>query len=145
MKQKSKIALYSIKPIYSNQIISGAKTFELRKMIPASKIDYIMIYSSSPTCKVVGYAEILKIHTGGVTDIWQLVKNHAGITKQDYMTYFKDKTKAYAFELGKIKSFNVPFKLEEINPKLTAPQSFTYIDGELFKKITQRKSNTVKN
>lgn len=143
MKQKSMIALYSIKPVYTDRIISGDKIFELRKRLPAKKLDYIVIYSSSPICKIVGYAEILGVHKNKVSSIWKLVSSSAGIAKKDYMEYFKGCDDAYAFELGKVIRFIRPFELNILKPGLVAPQSFSYVDDCDFKRIIKRKTESV--
>ncbi len=137
------IALYSIKPIYSNKIISGNKTYELRKKMPAKKIDYMLIYSSSPVSKVVGYAEVKGVHKNTVSEIWKFTSKYAGITKQAYEEYFKGYGDAYAIELGSIKKFTRPFAINEINPDYVAPQSFSYIDQNEFKRIIRRKTEAV--
>ena len=143
MKQESMIALYSIKPVYSDRIIRGDKIFELRKRLPASKLDYMVIYSSSPTCKIVGYAKILNVHKNKISSIWTLVSSSAGIAKKDYMEYFNDCDNAYAFELGKVKRFIRPFELSVLKPGLVAPQSFSYVNESDFKRIIKRKTKSV--
>lgn len=143
MKQESMIALYSIKPVYTDKIISGDKIFELRKRLPTAKLDYIVIYSSSPICKIVGYAEILDVHKNKVSSIWKLVSSSAGIAKKDYLEYFKDCDDAYAFELGEVKRFIRPFELSILKPDLVAPQSFSYVDESDFKRIIKRKTESV--
>jgi len=137
------IALYSIKPIYSNKIISGHKTYELRKRMPARRIDYILIYSSSPVSKVVGYAEVKDVHKNSVSEVWKYASKHAGITKQAYEEYFKGCCDAYAIELGSVKKFTRPFNIKEINPGYVAPQSFSYIEQSEFKRIIRRKTEDV--
>ena len=143
MKRELMIALYSIKPIYSEQIINGNKKYELRKRMPARHLDYILIYSSSPTSKVVGYAVVKKIHKKQVANLWMLVSEHAGITKKDYMAYFKNSSDAYALELGEVKRFVKPFSICEINPNCVPPQSFSYVDNNHFTRLRKRKTELV--
>jgi len=143
MKRELMIALYSIKPIYSEQIINGNKKYELRKRMPARNLDYILIYSSSPTSKVVGYATVKKIHKKQVANLWMLVSDHAGITKNDYMAYFKDSSDAYALELGEVNRFVKPFNINEIDPACVPPQSFSYVDKNKFSRLKRRKTEIV--
>lgn len=137
------IALYSIKPVYSEQIINGNKKYELRKRVPARSLDYILIYSSSPMSKIVGYATVKKIHKSQVSKIWTLVSKQAGITKKDYMEYFENSSDAYALELGEVKRFVKPFNISELDPDCVPPQSFSYVDKNEFKRIMRRKTELV--
>lgn len=143
MKRELMIALYSIKPIYSNQIINGTKKYELRKRMPAKKLDYILIYSSSPTSKVIGYAEVKGIYKNTVQQVWKRTSKFAGISKKDYEDYFDGCENAYAIELENVKKFVRPFNLVEINEDYMAPQSFAYISHDEFKRIKRRKTEDV--
>lgn len=137
------IALYSIKPVYSEQIINGSKTFELRKRIPANTLDYILIYSSTPISKVVGFAEIKGVYKNNLDETWKQVSKYAGITKIEYLKYFKGYNSAYSIELGVVKKFLRPFKVTELNPNYVPPQSFRYISRKEFKKVIKRKTEVV--
>lgn len=137
------IALYSIKPVYSNQIINGKKKYELRKRIPSKKLDYILIYSSSPVSKVIGYAEVKDVYRNTVSQVWEYTSDFAGISRQDYEEYFKGCQDAYAIELGDTKKFVRPFDLVEINEDYVAPQSFSYITNNEFHRLRRRKTEDV--
>jgi len=137
------IALYSIKPIYSDQIINGNKTFELRKRMPANKLDYILIYSSSPVSKIIGFAEVKDVHKNSLAATWKYVSKNAGISKKDYLEYFNGCKDAYAIELGIVKKFIRPFDITELNPNCVPPQSFSYVDHKEFKRLIKRKTELV--
>ena len=47
--------LLSIKPDYVEKILDGSKKYEFRKIIFNDNIQRIMIYSSSPVKKIVGF------------------------------------------------------------------------------------------
>mgnify|MGYP005748777467 CR=1 FL=1 len=137
------VALYSIKPIYSNQIITGTKKYEIRKKIPAKIPDYIVIYSSSPESRVIGYAEVKNILERSVARLWEEVAGHAGITRKAYEEYFSGRSVGYAIELGNVKRFIRPFKLGEISASCVPPQSFSYISKQDFNRIKRRKTQDV--
>jgi len=137
------IALYSIKPIYSDKIISGIKTYELRKRLPANKIDYILIYSSSPVSKIVGYAEVRKTYKYSVSETWERFSKYTGIIKKDYLKYYEGCTFAYAIEFGKVNRFLRPFDIDTLNPDCVPPQSFSYVNENDFKRVIKRKTEVV--
>jgi predicted transcriptional regulator len=139
MKQNLITVCYPIKPIYSEKIMNGQKKYELRKRLPNSEIDYILIYSTTPVAKVVGYAEVKKTHVKPVHDMWIMVSPLAGISKEDYMSYFDGKENAYAIELKNVWRFKSPFDIKEINKNFTVPQSFCYVSEEDFKRLKRRR------
>ena len=118
--------LLSIKPKFVEKILNGEKCFEYRKRIPEHSIDKLIIYSSSPVCKVVGEAEIEKILFDTPENIWHITKYQSGIGSEFFFEYFKDKKVAYAYKLKNIKKYFPPRKLSDYGLK-TAPQSFSYI------------------
>lgn len=134
------IALYPIKPRYTNKILSGEKIFELRKRLPSSEVNYILIYSTSPVAKIVGYAKIKKFHSLGVDDLWSLVSDRAGIDIESYNEYFSNSPNACAIEFDKVYRFNRPFNIKELSENIVVPQSFCYIDKTTFLKIKRRKT-----
>ncbi len=139
MKQNLVTVCYPIKPIYSEKIMSGEKKYELRKRLPNNNIDYILIYSTTPIAKIVGYAEVASTHIKPVKDMWNLVSSLAGISKEDYLDYFNGKENACAIELKKVCRFKKPFNVKEINENFTVPQSFCYVSEHDFKKLKRRR------
>lgn len=137
------IALYPIKPVYTDRIFSGEKTFELRRRLPKEDLSYILIYSTSPVSKVVGYARVKGIKTGPTDDLWISHHQKFGISKEDYFSYFNGCETAKAIELTEVKTFVRPFSISEISEDLSVPQSFCYIEKSLFSKVRRRKSANV--
>ncbi|MGZ5500734.1 MAG: ASCH domain-containing protein [Nitrososphaeraceae archaeon] len=137
------IAFYPIKPIYSEKILTGKKTYELRKRLPNSDVDYILIYSTCPIAKVVAYAKVKKMYKAHVNDIWEMVSFSAGIDKAGYMDYFGSNDFACAIEFEYVRQFKRPFDVKEINPDFKVPQSFCYIDKEDFRRLKRRKTENV--
>ena len=60
MKNEPKPVLLSIKPEYVELIFSGAKTVELRRVVPRAVLPNsdLIIYSTSPQKSIVGKARI---------------------------------------------------------------------------------------
>ena len=120
--------LISINPKYVDEILSGRKKYEYRKIKPKKdNIDKIIIYSTSPVMKVVAEVSITKILEGTPQEIWDITKEYSGVTKEFYDSYYKNKNKAIAYEIGEIKKYNIPKDLSEIGINYV-PQSFIYID-----------------
>ncbi|HDT8147195.1 TPA: hypothetical protein RD696_002696, partial [Enterococcus faecalis] len=50
--------LLSIHPKFVDKIMTGEKKFEFRRVIAKRNPNKIIIYSTSPVCKVIGEAEV---------------------------------------------------------------------------------------
>lgn len=120
--------LMPINPKYVDEILSGRKKYEYRK-IKAKKdnIDKIIIYSTFPVMKVVAEVTITKILEGAPREIWNITKEYSGVTEEFYNSYYKGKNKAIAYEIGEINKYDIPKELSEIGINYI-PQSFVYID-----------------
>ena len=123
-------AMLSIKPEYVDRILSGEKTYEFRRRIfKRTEVDTIVIYATSPQCKVVGEVKIDGIKTADPESIWLQTGKEGGISKERFMDYFDGRDVAYAIKLGKVKRFVRPRPLSYSEPQVhSAPQSFVYID-----------------
>ncbi len=129
--------LISIKPPIVEAILDGRKTYEYRKYIPAAKIKNLVIYSTYPVQRIVAVAEVLKIRENTVSAIWEGTQDGAGVSFEEYQRYFAGKTKAYAFKLGRVFPLPIPIKLSELDPRLSPPQSYSFLDDRLWEKIEQ--------
>lgn len=134
------IVLYPIKPIYTDRILSGEKRFELRKRLPKEKPTYILIYSTAPVSQVVGYAKVTDVKKGDSKSLWNCYSKYFGISEQEYFSYFEGNIRANALELEDIRKFVRPFSIKDISPFISVPQSFCYVDKEVFNRLRKRKT-----
>lgn len=120
--------LISIKPEYVNEILSGRKKYEYRK-VKAKKdnVDKMIIYATAPIMKVVAEVEILKILEDTPYLIWENTKEYSGINKSFYDKYYENRNIAIAYQLGKIEKYDEPKELSDLGISYS-PQSFIYID-----------------
>lgn len=121
--------LLSIKPEYVEEIILGEKIFEFRKRIWRKSVKIVAIYSSAPIKKIIGYFIIDEIIKGTPKEIWHHCKEGAGITKEDFFNYFRNKEMAFAIKIGRLEIFEVPIIPLEVIKDFKAPQSFMYLEG----------------
>lgn len=122
--------LLSIKPKYVRSIIEGGKRYEFRKTIFKNRgIDLIYIYSSSPVKKIIGSFEVGEILEDHPRDLWDNVKEYAGINDRDFFSYFEGKSRAFAIEIQNLQEFDEPINPYETIPDFVPPQSYCYMDG----------------
>jgi type I restriction enzyme, S subunit len=123
--------LLSIKPKYVKSIIEGKKRYEFRKrMFKNRGINLIYIYSSSPVKKIVGTFEIGGILEDHPDNLWDVVKEFAGIHQQDFLSYFEGRSWAFAIGIQNLQEFKDPIDPYVTMPGFMPPQSYCYLDGE---------------
>ena len=80
--------------------MSGEKTVELRRRIPAVKVGTkLWIYSTLPVGAVIGSAVVRQIILATPEEIWQRCNSSAAIDRQLFDEYFSGTLKAYAMVL----------------------------------------------
>ena len=117
--------LISIKPIYVELIKKRKKKYEFRKR-KIQQVNKVYVYETSPTKKIRLIIRFGKCLEGSPKEIWQICKKNSGMKKNDFFKYYKNKMKAYAFEILDIEEVNI--ELEEILKNNIPPQSFYYIN-----------------
>ncbi len=127
----------SIRPQYSEKIMQGRKTVELRRRFPVSApggtIAYI--YSTSPVRAMVGIAEIKDVLKLPVQQIWSEFEDTAFIKRSDFDSYFHGLEFGFALLFEEVKPFSRPIPLTELREKFgfEPPQSFLYASRDLRK------------
>jgi len=125
----------SIRPQYSEKIVEGRKTVELRRRFPLSapRGTIAYIYSTSPIRAMVGAAEIRDVLKLPVRQIWDEFEQHACIEKHDFDKYFEGLEYGYVLLFEDAKPFVREIPLEELRSQFgfEPPQSFLYAKHDL--------------
>lgn len=125
------LALMSIKPKYAYKILTGEKKYEFRRRKPSFYPDtIIVVYATLPEGKFIGHFTINKILSEEIHKLWEIVEGEAGISYQEYLSYFGNHKVAYALEVGRVFSWRQPValkKAQEIDPSFNPPQSYHYL------------------
>lgn len=117
--------IISINPEHVNNIINGTKRYEYRTRAARKDVNKLIIYETMPIKKIVGEAEIVEVLSLDPNTLWEQTKDYSGISKKFFDEYFKNRSVAYAYKLGKVKVYDEPKSLIEFG-LMTAPQSFAY-------------------
>ncbi len=118
--------LLSINPEHVDNILTGKKMYEFRKIQCKEKVDKIVIYSTFPVMKVVGEADVDDVIVDKPESVWDITSEYSGITKLFFDKYYKNKDKAVAYKLSNVIKYEQPKSLSNYGIKC-APQSFVYI------------------
>lgn len=121
--------IISIRPTFCKIIFGGQKRYEYRKRVfNRSDVDKVYIYASKPISKIVGYFSIKRIISDTPTMIWDMTHEHGGITKKQFLDYFKGHDVAYAIEIDEVVKLDTLIDPKQVIKDFTAPQNFMYVD-----------------
>ena len=119
--------LLSIKPEFAFKIFDGTKKYEFRKSIfKKPGVKKVIVYASSPVQQVIGEFEIERVLSHDVETLWEMSKEHGGISEDFYFEYFSEKEVAYAIEVKNYEKYQVPLSIER-DFAVSPPQSYRYV------------------
>ncbi len=130
--------LLSIKPTYVEEIINGSKKYEFRRVIfrTPHEIKKVFIYSSHPVKKIIGAFTIGKIIKGSPNELWEQCNDFAGIGKENFFNYFRNKQQGFAITIENLEIFPKSFDPYSLITDFKAPQSFCYVDDDFLDLLT---------
>ncbi|MFM7371830.1 MAG: ASCH domain-containing protein [Sphaerospermopsis kisseleviana] len=135
----SKPIIFSIKPKFSTLIFCGKKKIELRRRISEkiSNGSILIIYESSPTQSIVGYAKVKRVIKQDKEILWKKHGKQACVSKSFFKDYFQGLDLGFAIELEDpyLLSEAIPLNILQRDFSFTPPQSYMYATPELLKLI----------
>lgn len=120
--------ILSIKPQYAEAIFSGKKKFEYRKSIFRKDVQSVVVYESSPCCRIIGEFFFDEILIDNPSAIWSKTHEHSGISHAFFDDYFQNRNLAYAIRISKAVRYSEPIPFNVLFPNCRPPQSFMYIN-----------------
>ena len=127
---ENKTIILSIHPKHIEKILSGKKRYEYRKRIPQD-INYIIVYATAPTKKVVAIIEIDMVMKDTPQNIWDVTQSESGVSYEFFMNYFNAVPTAYAIKFRNIYSLPTPIDITAIDGVKSAPQAYQYVDASI--------------
>lgn len=100
-----RVVFLPIKPEFAHKIINGEKNIEFRKKFSNQNVETIVIYSSSPEQKIIGFAKIDSIVIDTPDSLWNQFSHQGGIDKNRFYTYFYGKVIKELIRKAKISTF----------------------------------------
>lgn len=136
----SRAALISIHPEHVANILSGAKVFEYRKVMPIRDISYLVLYCTAPVKRIVAVVEVVGRLEGPPSRIWSDTAYGAGITRKFYRDYFSGQNSAGSFTLGNVYELSEPLELAKLSSCKAPPQSFCYLNVRDTRQVLKKAS-----
>lgn len=120
--------LLSIKPEFAEAILEGTKKFEFRrKVFRKPEVGIIVVYASTPICRVIGEFRLAGILTMSPSALWAATCSAAGIDRRYFDNYFAGREEAYALKVKNPRKYKVPLDLRTHFGVDRPPQSFCYL------------------
>ncbi len=127
--------LLSIRPEYAEKIFNQTKTVELRRVYPKQigKGDLVIIYEPTPVQALTGMFKVDQIVEYPLEELWDLVKDKAGINREDFDEYYRGATSGVGIFFSECWKLPEPIKLQilkEREPNFHPPQGFRYLSKD---------------
>jgi len=120
-----------MRPRFSDGILDGTKTIELRRTRPQVEPgDPVLIYASSPVKAIVGGFLVKDLIQADPSGLWGIVKDLAGVTELEYEAYFNGARIGYGIRITDPWRLSEPVCLETLRarrPSFRPPQSYAYL------------------
>ena len=135
--------LISIRPRFANAILDGSKTIELRRTMPTlPPAALAIIYSSSPTKALVGWATVEEIVQATPHILWQMHQHSTGVTSDEFMKYFAGRSDGYGLQLTAVRRAENEVSLAALRTHgLEPPQSWRYIAPDIAQALRRQMSD----
>lgn len=119
--------LLSIHPEHAEAILMGRKMYEFRKVLFKEMVSEVVIYATSPVCKVIGTFKVEEILSASPNEVWAKAKDVAGVTEELFSAYFSGRQIAHAIKVSRPVRFVRPKPLSQYLKSSIPPQSFCYL------------------
>ena len=121
--------LLSIKPEFAEAILLGDKTFEFRRALPKREVERVVLYASSPVCRIVGEFAPRRSLSFHPDALWPLTRAGAGIDRSYFDSYFLGRILAHAFEVESVARYDKPVDPSAEVEGFRPPQSYCYLES----------------
>ncbi len=119
MNKGVKNAVISLEGRFTQKIISGEKTVELRRRkISLRPKDIIWAYSKIPSGCIEARIFVENVVVDSPSILYKKYWNNCGITKKEFYAYFDGVDIGYAILLGKVDKVETPLNLQVIRDKI---------------------------
>lgn len=136
-ESQSDVVLISIKPQYANAIFAGIKLVEFRKQPFKRPVNHVIVYSSSPEKRIIGFFALGETDIGNPRTLWKRYRSAGAIDYVDYKAYFGDRNIGVAFHIKQFYPLKKSISLGRLKRNLKAPQSYCYIPEKYLVKLKE--------
>jgi len=132
------VILLPVKPPYADRLMRGTKRVEFRRRAFGRTPGWVVVYSSAPVQRVVGFFSVKAIEEDAPEALWQHHGSAGCITRQAFAEYFRGCERGVAIHVDRVTRLNVPLTLADIGEQPRPPQSYKYLDGSAVALLRQQ-------
>ena len=145
-----KYILLSIQPYFADKIFEGTKKVELRRSVPKyhHKDKIVILYVSTPVKAIVGGFQFSHIVEKNINELWNNVKDIAGVTFEQFSNYYSGADNGYGIFISRVWKYSTPISLELLRSSLSnfsPPQNFRYLHSSQASDLNLLNFETSKN
>lgn len=137
-KNKHVIAV-AITPKFAHAIISGKKSVEFRRNGAPTKISHMVLYSTKPDQKMIGYCVIRECVVASPQILWREFWKYGWINQDDFNSYYEGQSTGKCYIIEKSFEFIRPISLSNCSSFTKAPQSFVYMEQSEWNNLKRKK------
>lgn len=143
-KKDRNVIILAIHPSYAHAVMSGNKTVEYRRNGVPVTVTHIVIYSTSPDQKILGFCEVVSCVEASPKELWNKFGLQGHISHAQFNAYFKGCAKGKCYVLSNPQIFSTPLLLKDCWSLSRPPQSFAYLTKNEWQRLKKRKKITPK-
>ncbi|UOG39546.1 ASCH domain-containing protein [Leptospira noguchii] len=130
-----RVVFLPIKPEFAHKIINGEKKIEFRKKFSSQEVETIVIYSSSPEKRVIGYATVDSIVIDTPDSLWKRFYKKGGIDKDRFSTYFNGKETGVGIRIKNVSRLKEAVTPTQLGIQGAIPQNFKFLEKGIITKL----------
>ncbi|MBM9616315.1 ASCH domain-containing protein [Desulfobulbus rhabdoformis] len=139
---RSDVIMISIHPKFAHAIFRGEKKVEFRKLNIPRHVEHVVMYVTAPEGKIAGYFSVKDVIEANPSELWRKFKKVSGTTEDFFFGYYGNQDAGLGLLVDRVEVFKNPIALDQIATGCRPPQSFTYVDNNLWKALKRRKKHT---
>lgn len=143
-KNRNVIAV-AITPEFGHAILSGEKSVEFRRNGAPIDITHMVLYSTLPEQKLIGYCEVRHCVVASPQIIWREYGRFGCISEEAFLSYYAGENIGKCYIIEKAFRFVRPIALSQCKSFSRAPQSFVYVDRAEWRNLRRKKRFTANN
>ena len=130
-----RMIVLSLKPLYAEAILSGAKTVELRRIGPKISVrTRVLIYASAPVKALLGTCIVESVTTDRLAVLWKAYGSRTGLSHAEFQDYFEGLEVGSALALSGARLFSRRLPLADLRASRRMdrpPRSYSYLDAAI--------------
>ncbi|OIO22032.1 hypothetical protein COV61_02385 [Candidatus Micrarchaeota archaeon CG11_big_fil_rev_8_21_14_0_20_47_5] len=139
VEKNNELLLISIQPRFSELILNGEKTVELRKRLPKKLPKFAIVYESAPKKQATFLIKIKKFDAAPAKVIWERYRNKCAISKTYFNEYYRGSKQSVALIIEKVLPLEKSISRKILQSYgLTPPQDYRYAPKEIVMDIARR-------